>query len=523
MTLYNNLKTLYPELQDHKYIGGWHDKNTVHLWYREDGQRKWMTVKNVPHYFCVSKNDYKKLPKSQWTKYKDSGIITRGKITGDYLYIEIGEDVYKTTLDGFFTELDDLGVKPLEGDVNRTTRLMIDLNLRVAGLDDENPPRIVFYDIETDDRNSKIRIGVDRILSVAWKDGQTGEEFFEYASADTDEAEKEFLENVYEQLTEYDILIGSNNYAFDNEYLLGRFEYYGFDTYKYRRCEQLDIYNLFERLGVFSNYKSKNKRLDTIAKAILGKGKLDHSEKIYDLWRFEINLLREYNLEDVRLIFEMEKKVKSAALVIGMCAYSGLLHSSNYSPAKVVDMFILRKSQARRESGIADFRFPTQYFRPEHKINGKTSPFSRNALSGDKRKGRAEYLKDEFDIDFEPVIGAYVKEAVPGLYSNVAAFDFNSLYPNTIIAFNIGHDTLITNSFGIPFNTAPNGLMYRTDYISSMSEAVEFLINERKKIRAQMKNENDPVFLEGLDVRQRSTKELTNSFYGVTAQWGGRY
>ena len=39
--------------------------------------------------------------------------------------------------------------------------------------------------------------------------------------------------------------------------------------------------------------------------------------------------------------------------------------------------------------------------------------------------------------------GAYVFDPVPGLYDNIVSFDFSSLYPTTIIAYNIDYTTLV--------------------------------------------------------------------------------
>ena len=45
--------------------------------------------------------------------------------------------------------------------------------------------------------------------------------------------------------------------------------------------------------------------------------------------------------------------------------------------------------------------------------------------------------------DNERYVGAYVFTPVPGLYDNVVPFDFMSLYPTTIIAYNIDYSTLV--------------------------------------------------------------------------------
>jgi len=43
----------------------------------------------------------------------------------------------------------------------------------------------------------------------------------------------------------------------------------------------------------------------------------------------------------------------------------------------------------------------------------------------------------------ERYVGAYVFEPVPGVYDNIVPFDFASLYPTTIIAYNIDYSTLV--------------------------------------------------------------------------------
>ena len=45
--------------------------------------------------------------------------------------------------------------------------------------------------------------------------------------------------------------------------------------------------------------------------------------------------------------------------------------------------------------------------------------------------------------DNERYMGAHVFDPVPGVYNNVVPFDFSSLYPSTIIAYNIDYSTLV--------------------------------------------------------------------------------
>jgi DNA polymerase elongation subunit (family B) len=510
------------QLQDIKFIGGWEDDSDVFLWSRENGNRKIFRIPEVSRYFCIERSQFEKSDKSKWKHWKEEGLYDHGNVTGKYAYVFSKNKIYKSNWNNWLTVLEDSGMKPLEGDISRISRLMIDYQLQVAGPADENSPRTVYFDIETDDRADEILIGNERIVSVAWKDGQTGEEFFERLQADTDDAEKDFLTKVYKAFVLYDVRIGYNNYQFDDLYLEIRFDRYKLDLSKWKRIASLDIFNIFERQGTYRKYDVRNRKLDTIGKAVLNRGKIEHSEKIWELWSNNPEKLEEYNMEDVRLIYDMEAVLGSVNLVLSVCSFAGLLHSLNYSPAKTVDTFLLRSAQRRRNK--FDFRYGTSYYRPEHMATGKFGAFSRNALPSDKRKGRREILDEQFGIDYEPVLGALVMEADPGLYRNVHAFDFQSLYPNTIRAFNIGHDTLVNSeNTDLPRNQAPNGVFYRTDIISGMSDGVTFLIDKRREVRAGLKLENDEVRIKALDILQRGIKELTNSFYGVTAQYGGRY
>jgi DNA polymerase elongation subunit (family B) len=516
--LTTQFKFTHNDLKQYSWIGAWEEDGDVFLWRRENGERKITKVTGVPRYFCIRVEDYNKTDK--WPLFKANKLFTNGIKGKKYAYIYLSDDMYNNTIENWLVTLDDMGITPLEGDLRKIHRLFIEMNLRIASPNDTNPPVYCFYDIETDDRGSEINIGEDRILSIAIKDGQTGEEFFYKNNGDTDEAEKAFLKTAYSKLIKYDVVIGYNNYSFDDPYMLGRMEKLGIDPKLWRRIAKLDMFNLFERQHTFSNYDCKDRKLDTISKRLLNRGKVEHSEKIYELWENNPDKLAEYNMEDVRLIYDLEELLKSARLVMEVMAVSGTPHSIGFSPYKVIDMLLLRKAQQNRDAGKEDVRFPTAFYRPEHKLNGK---FSKSALAADRRQSRGEILKDEFDIDYNDVKGALVLEVTPGLHRNVFVSDFNSLYPNTIRAFNIGWETMVPPNWDGPKNQAPNGIYFRTDKPSSLAETLEMLLNSRAEVRAQMKNVTDPTQLTALDIRQNALKELANSGYGILALWGGRW
>jgi len=157
--------------------------------------------------------------------------------------------------------------------------------------------------------------------------------------------------------------------------------------------------------------------------------------------------------------------------------------------------------------------------------------------------------------DDEEYTGATVFPPVPGLYNKVIPFDFASLYPTTIIAYNIDYSTLVTDE-NIPDDmcniiewedhqgcehdttirkTKTNKLIcahrkYRflKEPKGVMPALLEYLLDTRKKTKKKMKelkselkrcnNEDERISLEKkivvLDKRQLAYKVSANSMYG---------
>ena len=161
--------------------------------------------------------------------------------------------------------------------------------------------------------------------------------------------------------------------------------------------------------------------------------------------------------------------------------------------------------------------------------------------------------------------GAMVFEPIPGAYNNVVPFDFTSLYPTTIIAYNICYSTLVRDRDNIPDDrchiiewethtgcehdtnkrksklakekifcqdTDMNGVPYRFKFLKSpqgiLPRLLKDLLDTRKKtkgdmkvVKGKIKDETDPekkkqleVMLDVLDKRQLAFKVSANSVYG---------
>ncbi len=108
-----------------------------------------------------------------------------------------------------------------------------------------------------------------------------------------------------------------------------------------------------------------------------------------------------------------------------------------------------------------------------------------------------------------PIEGAYVKAPEAGIYKRIAVFDFRSLYPSIIIAYNIDPSTLYKNEG--EYNEAPNGVRFIKSPEGIVPKALRILLKERGQVKdAYKKNPND-VFL---GARSQALKIIANSFYG---------
>ncbi|KAF2360847.1 DNA-directed DNA polymerase family B exonuclease domain [Trinorchestia longiramus] len=134
------------------------------------------------------------------------------------------------------------------------------------------------------------------------------------------------------------------------------------------------------------------------------------------------------------------------------------------------------------------------------------------------------------DDEFE---GATVIEPRKGYYDiPIATLDFSSLYPSIMIAHNLCYTTLISSP-----KHAETLRLTCEDYIKTPSgnyfvkshkrkgllpEILEHLLSARKKAKADLKNETDPLRKKVLDGRQLALKISANSVYGFTGAQVGK-
>jgi len=208
-------------------------------------------------------------------------------------------------------------------------------------------------------------------------------------------------------------------------------------------------------------------RLETAARALLGRGKLideeagDKGAEIERMLREDPEALVAYNREDARLVLEILEREGLLELAVERSLLSGL-------------------QLDRVGASIASF---DRLYLPELRRRGLVAP----SVSPERKS--------------VPVSGGAVLDSVPGLFRDVAVFDWKSLYPSLIRTFNL--DPLAHARPGENAIVAPNGARF------SRSEAIlpgiiERLLASREAARRRGDRHAD-----------QALKIMMNALFGV--------
>ena len=268
--------------------------------------------------------------------------------------------------------------------------------------------------------------------------------------------------------------------------------------------DYLDLYRKF----TYTNQESY--RLDHIALVELGSKKLDHSEfdTFKEFYTQDWQKFVEYNIHDVRLVDQLEDKMKLMDLAFTL-AYDAKVNLEDvFSQVRMWDSIIYNYLRKR------DIVIP-----PKHR-NEKSDKYA----------------------------GAYVKEPKPGRYDWVVNFALNSLYPHLIMQYNISPETLretrhssasvegiLNGEVSIDGDdcVCANGAQYRKDVRGFLPELMEKIYDERSiykrnMIEAKKKYEKEPSLtlekkISKFNNFQMARKIQLNSAYGAIGNEYFRY
>lgn len=350
---------------------------------------------------------------------------------------------------------------------------------------------------------------------------------------------------VYEQINPT-IITGWNTNGFDIPYLyerirqvcgngiasklspIGKVKYSErLERYKIAGVSCLDYLDLYKK---FTYTQLQNYRLDTVARTELGRGKVEYEGSLDQLFRDDLSKFIEYNLEDVRLIVDMDAKLNLIELVRGIChighvPYEDYNMSSRFLEGTIVT-YLHRK-------GIVVTDKPE---RPDKSSEEESEGFT----------------------------GAYVKDPIPGVYDWVYSLDLQSLYPSVIMSLNISPETKlgfvrnwdldkhfkkeivayvieekdVSGTIELEYDAfmnfmeehnltiSSNGVLYTNDKKGIIPEILDTWFTQRVEYKNLMKkyvNEGDKEKASYYDRRQHIQKIFLNSLYGVLGLAGWRF
>jgi DNA polymerase, archaea type len=473
-------------------------RNKIAYVYRDSETKKTKLGEvKFENWFYIKSEDFKN-NKSLFYKLKDEKMINKFEDCGKFhkVFIDtvhndelLNKDMewvweYKNfNYNKLMDKLKMLGIQTYEADVKAFKRWLISDDVEI-----EREYKVLYYDIETDDRHADgLTPGKYRILSMAFKYSDThdadGKMVWIATEEDTDEAEKAMLEKAAKVINAFDVIVSFNGSNFDDPYLKSRFARYGIQI-DWRKKFLQDHCWTYKKYG--PNLTSYS--LDNISKGVLKRGKVEHKGlRIWDMWQSNRALLKEYNCEDVQLMYDIEKSTGFLSAHRDICA-AGKCSVDDLYVSRKIDNFILKQAQDDNE-----YHFKT-----------------------------VEYSEEGEEVTDETYEGAFVFEPVVGRHTNVRVVDFASLYPNVINTFNISPDTIVEKSDNIPEDKiiiTPTKHRYRKDFVGILPKVVMRFAETRKHYKNLMAKETPGTMQHKIyDRMQYLYKYFGLSFYGCMGE-----
>ena len=335
--------------------------------------------------------------------------------------------------------------------------------------------------------------------------------------------EEEMLKEFLKILERYDpdIAVGYNSNNFDIPYIIDRLRENNIDQILGRSNKPsyyrniagttksfipgrilVDDYVMIKEMQVKTQLadkgfpKLKRYSLDDVSKALLNESKVDVSHKeIPKLWagtEEDVTRLIDYARQDSILAIRLLLKKNLLDKFFELSKVSGLLMQDTLDGGEAtrVENMLLRA------------------------FNKRDFVLSLKPSSNEMKKR----MEERDTLGFK---GALVLEPETGLHTKpIVYLDFKSMYPTIFISFNVCPTTLITkesNYSGSRIETPIGSNFVSTETrIGVIPEIVQYLVNERDRLRKEAKETKDDNIRKILESKQIAVKYMTNSFYGYT-------
>lgn len=388
-----------------------------------------------------------------------------------------------------------------EADVNPETRTIID-----NYLDEDTVPEgftIINFDIEVETESDYLDVwkANNEITSIALTDNISGDYVVlildkdnrtEYRKKGNVEVipfdnEKQMLQVFIDKWNEInpDAITGWNIQSFDVPYLLNRIKtlFHGTKRHELSKIDKIyydKTYNEYRIPGVstldymllYKQYTFGEKSsysLNNIANHEIGKTKIEYDGNLDDLFRTDIEKFIEYNLTDVKLVKELDDKLKFIDLAISIAHICHVPYEQIYMSSRVLDGAIL--TYLKRKNLVAPNKKPKIELKVLNTIErgDKIVTVDKVIPSHFPRKGvvrvslekqsPVEFTYDGYDGNTiyltEPAKsmrrigsfvsykfeGAYVEDPNVGRYKWLYSIDLESLYPSIIRTLGISPET----------------------------------------------------------------------------------
>ena len=243
----------------------------------------------------------------------------------------------------------------------------------------------------------------------------------------------------------------------------------------------------FIRVAYSQYMQSETLSLNEVANEFLGERKKDfkfrHSSK---LGEEDWNFYYEYNLHDSVLVFKLFEKMWPDLLEFSRVIREPVFEISRNGLSKNVESYILHN--------LYDFNeIPEK--RPIHEEIGI-------------RMNREKYE------------GAFVFEPTPGLYEDIAVFDFTSYWPSIIVTFNLSRSTLLEKKEKDALEVEISGKkFYFSKKPGFFPQMLGGIIEKRKQYKKEYAKNPNPF----TKARSNAFKLLANAAYGYQGFFGARY
>lgn len=478
------------------------NKPTIHTWRRgSDGKRVHNTDTGFEPYFFVREDEEVNI-----SRHEEIVRVERGDF--QTLHDEpLKKVVCRNPKNvGGYDGVRDNFSETWESDVYFRSRYWLD---ELEPEDQSSRVRVLSFDIETD-RSLDATNAPKPIISISAHDNfkdkhvtfvlepegksidqRKDEDWSVYPYAEEREMLLDFIDFV--KGINPDIITAWNLDSYDGPYLINRMRNLRIDYSELSPINRVEMSQDMDRVNTvrgramidmipafqkvyFSELESY--RLNSVGAELLDLEKVQFEVGIGQLWRDNPERLIKYNMRDVEIMAELDKKFRVWDTIKEIQTFVGINLEDCVHPTRASQAYFMRMT--------------------------------------DKKMPRKEYK--EYEGGGQKFSGGFVKESTGGISEMVSVLDLASQYPSSMISFNMSPEKKVDGPEATdkPTVTTGNDVTFEYDELGFIPRILLELIERRnkEKERRDQYEYGTPEY-EQHDVTQYALKVIANSIYGV--------